>query len=100
MLDRMTPYERAQVSAGLAGGLRASPDVDPWVHGFSALHRDGGAVVGTGGFKGPSRSCWPITKPALFSQSSKPLIWSTKQVVYCMSMPFKHLEKCTLISKN
>src|SRR5688572_26572289 len=53
MLERMTPYERAQVSPDWLARMRASPNVDPWVHGFSAVHRDSGAVVGTGGFKGP-----------------------------------------------
>lgn len=53
MLERMTPYERAQVSPDWLARLRASSNVDPWVHGFSALHRESGAVVGTGGFKGP-----------------------------------------------
>ena len=53
MLDSMTPYERAQVSPDWLARMRASPDVDPWVHGFSAMHRESGAVVGTGGFKGP-----------------------------------------------
>ena len=53
MLERMTPYERAQVSPDWLARMRASPNVDPWVHGFSAVHRESGAVVGTGGFKGP-----------------------------------------------
>ena len=53
MLERMTPYERAQVSPDWLARLRASREVDPWVHGFSALHRASGAFVGTGGFKGP-----------------------------------------------
>ncbi len=53
MLERMTPHERAQVSPDWLARMRASPDVDPWVHGFSAVHREGGAFVGTGGFKGP-----------------------------------------------
>lgn len=53
MLERMTPYERAQVSPAWLARMRASPDVDPWVHGFSAVHRESGALIGTGGFKGP-----------------------------------------------
>jgi RimJ/RimL family protein N-acetyltransferase len=27
--------------------------MDPWIHGFSVLHRGSGALIGTGGFKGP-----------------------------------------------
>jgi [ribosomal protein S5]-alanine N-acetyltransferase len=53
MLERMTPYERAQVSPDWLARMRAAPAVDPWVHGFSAVHRESGAFVGTGGFKGP-----------------------------------------------
>jgi [ribosomal protein S5]-alanine N-acetyltransferase len=53
MLERMTPYERAQVSPDWLARIRASSNVDPWLHGFSAVHRDSGVFVGTGGFKGP-----------------------------------------------
>ena len=53
MLERMTPYERAQVSPDWLARMRASANVDPWVHGFSAVHRESGAAVGMGGFKGP-----------------------------------------------
>jgi ribosomal-protein-alanine N-acetyltransferase len=52
MLERMTPYERAQVSPDWLARMRASPDVDPWLHGFSAVLRETGTVVGMGGFKG------------------------------------------------
>jgi [ribosomal protein S5]-alanine N-acetyltransferase len=53
MLERMTPDERAQVSPDWLARMRASPGIDPWVHGFSAIHRESGAFAGTGGFKGP-----------------------------------------------
>jgi RimJ/RimL family protein N-acetyltransferase len=53
MLECMTPYERAQVSPDWLARMRAAPRDDPWMHGSSALHRDSGAFVGTGGFKGP-----------------------------------------------
>jgi ribosomal-protein-alanine N-acetyltransferase len=53
MLESMTPSERAQVSPDWLARLRASSNVDPWVHGFAAMHRESGAFVGTGAFKGP-----------------------------------------------
>lgn len=53
MLERMTPDERAQVSPDWLARMRAAPDADPWVHGFSAAHRDSGALVGMGAFKSP-----------------------------------------------
>jgi RimJ/RimL family protein N-acetyltransferase len=49
----MTPYERAQLSADWLVRFQASTTTDPWVYGFSAVHRDSGIVVGSGGFKGP-----------------------------------------------
>jgi [ribosomal protein S5]-alanine N-acetyltransferase len=33
--------------------LRYARGVDPWVHGFAAVHGESGLVVGVGGFKGP-----------------------------------------------
>jgi RimJ/RimL family protein N-acetyltransferase len=53
MIDAMSEYERAQMSAAWLALLEASSDSDPWVHGFSALRRDDEAVIGTGGFTGP-----------------------------------------------
>ena len=53
LIDAMTPYEKAQLSADWLALFEASTAADPWVHGFSAVHRDSGTVVGTGSFKGP-----------------------------------------------
>jgi RimJ/RimL family protein N-acetyltransferase len=53
LIDEMTPYEKAQLSADWLVLFEASNTADPWVHGFSAVHRDSGTVVGTGSFKGP-----------------------------------------------
>lgn len=53
MIATMTPDERVQLSPEWLACFRASAEIDPWVHGFSALLRETDAVVGTGGFKGP-----------------------------------------------
>jgi [ribosomal protein S5]-alanine N-acetyltransferase len=52
-IAQMSQDDRAQLSPDWLARLRASSDTDPWVHGFSAVHHDSGAAVGTGGFKGP-----------------------------------------------
>ena len=52
-IETMTPAEQAQLSADWLARLQASTITDPWVHGFSVVHRDSGIEVGTGGFKGP-----------------------------------------------
>jgi ribosomal-protein-alanine N-acetyltransferase len=53
MIDAMNPYEKAQLSADWLARFRASTISDPWIHGFSAKHRQSGAIVGTGMFKAP-----------------------------------------------
>jgi len=53
MIDAMNPQEKAQLSADWLARFRASATADPWVHGFSAQHRESGAIVGTGMFKAP-----------------------------------------------
>lgn len=53
MLDSMSVADRAQVSAEWLALLAGSTGTDPWVHGFSVVHRESGAVVGSAGFKGP-----------------------------------------------
>ena len=53
MIEAMTPYEKAQLSADWLLRFRATSATDPWVHGFKAVHRESGVGVGTGGFKGP-----------------------------------------------
>ncbi len=52
-IEAMTPSEKAELSAEWLARLRASSAPNPWTHGFSLVHRDSGAVVGTAGFKGP-----------------------------------------------
>ena len=42
-----------EVSPAWLAQLHASPVADPWVHGFAVIHREGGEVIGSAGFKGP-----------------------------------------------
>ena len=53
MVERMSPSQKAQLSADWLARFHASTTVDPWVHGFRLVHRDSGAVIGTCSFKGP-----------------------------------------------
>jgi RimJ/RimL family protein N-acetyltransferase len=53
MLDAMAPSERAQVSDAWLERLRAATPSDPWIYGFSIVHRDDETVVGTCGFVAP-----------------------------------------------
>jgi ribosomal-protein-alanine N-acetyltransferase len=53
MLDAMTPSERAQVSDDWLERLRAATPGDPWIYGFSIVHRENEAAVGTCGFVAP-----------------------------------------------
>jgi ribosomal-protein-alanine N-acetyltransferase len=52
-IEAMDAYTRAQLSADWLALLASSAERDPWVHGFSVVQNESGAVVGTGGFKGP-----------------------------------------------
>src|SRR5438067_1289320 len=52
-VEAMSPAERATLSADWLARLHASAPADPWVHGFSLVHRGTGAAVGRCGFKGP-----------------------------------------------
>ena len=52
MIESMEPNVKAQLSADWLARFQASTKTDPWVHGFSAVLRPSGVVVGTGGFKG------------------------------------------------
>ena len=49
----MDPAIKAQLSADWLALFAAAPSADPWIHGFSVVHRETGAVVGTCGYKGP-----------------------------------------------
>lgn len=53
MVEAMAPVEKAHLSADWRALLRASTSADPWIHGFSLVHRVSGIVLGKGGFKGP-----------------------------------------------
>ncbi len=52
-LGMMSEGEREQVSPDWLALVSATSEADPWVHGFSMIHRSTGAVVGECGFKGP-----------------------------------------------
>ena len=53
MIDGMSPEERAQVSDEWVASVTEADAVDPWLHGFSLIHRATGETVGMCGFKGP-----------------------------------------------
>ena len=44
------------VSPNWLAALRTSSSPDPWRHGFFVVHREGGSVIGSAGFKGPPDS--------------------------------------------
>jgi ribosomal-protein-alanine N-acetyltransferase len=52
-LDAMSDEVRAQVSPEWLARARAATDPDPWIHGFSMVHRVSSVNVGSCGFKGP-----------------------------------------------
>jgi RimJ/RimL family protein N-acetyltransferase len=52
-VEAMSPAEKAHLSADWLSRLAALTSADPWVLGFSLVHRDTGTVVGSAGFKGP-----------------------------------------------
>jgi len=52
-IERLSPSDRAQVSPVWLARLEAAPSPDPWVHGFTVVHRESGVPVGKCGFKGP-----------------------------------------------
>lgn len=49
----MSPDEQAEISPDWLARVRASTSADPWTHGFAILHRTGGFVIGSCGYKGP-----------------------------------------------
>jgi RimJ/RimL family protein N-acetyltransferase len=53
MIAAMSPAEQAQFSADWLARLDASPEMDPWMHGFRVVHRESGVAVGACMFKGP-----------------------------------------------
>jgi [ribosomal protein S5]-alanine N-acetyltransferase len=56
MIDALAADARAQLSADWLALFEQATAPDPWVHGFVVRHRETGAVVGQGGFKGPPRA--------------------------------------------
>ncbi len=52
-IEAMPPADRAEVSPDWLARVRATPAGDPWALSFSVVERDGGAAVGSCGFKGP-----------------------------------------------
>ena len=52
-IEAMDEHTKAQLSADWLALFASSAERDPWVHGFSVVQNENGAVVGTGGFKGP-----------------------------------------------
>ena len=52
-IEAMSAADKAQLSADWLALLTGAIAPDPWVHGFSMVHRDSGGGVGSAGFKGP-----------------------------------------------
>ena len=52
-IAQMQPHERAELSRDWLALLDGSAAVDPWIHGFTLVHRASGGVIGRCGFKGP-----------------------------------------------
>ena len=52
-IDLLPPLARKEVSEDWLRKLRQSEGADPWLHGFTVVHRASGAIVGSAAFKGP-----------------------------------------------
>ena len=55
MMEGMSDYDRAQISADWLRLLEASTEPSPWIHGFRMVRKDTGDVIGSCSFKGPPR---------------------------------------------
>ena len=53
LIDALDPADRVHVSPDWLAQLDASPEPDPWIHGFALVHRASGVEIGSCGFKGP-----------------------------------------------
>lgn len=53
MIEAMSEYQRAQISADWLARMRASGVADPWVHAFRVMRRGTDSPVGSCSFKGP-----------------------------------------------
>jgi RimJ/RimL family protein N-acetyltransferase len=51
-IEALSPADRAEVSPEWVERMRQSTP-SPWTHGMSLVERTSGAVVGSGGYKGP-----------------------------------------------
>lgn len=52
-IAKMTPSEKAELSAHWLALIEAAASSDPWVHGFELVRKADDVVVGRCGFKGP-----------------------------------------------
>ena len=52
-IEAMSASDRAQVSNAWWATAMAATVPDPWIHGFTVVHRASGAAIGNCGFKGP-----------------------------------------------
>lgn len=52
-IEQLPPEGKAEVSPVWLALLDNSSATDPWIHGFTMVHRDNGSVIGQCGFKGP-----------------------------------------------
>lgn len=53
MIKAMSPEEHAQLSPEWLAGVKDAKTADPWLHGFSIVHRGTGETVGNCGFNAP-----------------------------------------------
>jgi ribosomal-protein-alanine N-acetyltransferase len=52
-VDQMEPQARAGLSPAWLALIEGSSPANPWIHGFTIVHRASGSVIGKCGFKGP-----------------------------------------------
>ena len=52
-IDALPPQQKREVSPVWLARVVAAISADPWIHGFTLIHRPSGAVVGSAGFKAP-----------------------------------------------
>jgi ribosomal-protein-alanine N-acetyltransferase len=52
-IEQMAPEIRKEVSTTWLELLENSAEIDPWIHGFTLVHKNSGAAVGLCAFKGP-----------------------------------------------
>jgi [ribosomal protein S5]-alanine N-acetyltransferase len=52
-VEQMQPHERAALSPAWRALLEGSSPANPWIHGFTLMHRASASIIGKCGFKGP-----------------------------------------------